>query len=134
MATLPNNDEAQKAVNACLAHCHPPCESYRYDMRASHAKLYEPSYAHIPLPTNVTAKQLVDLRVAFSRLEYAELIQKPSASFADLVSNVGGHINLWMGASLISLFEMTFMAVGFLLWTCYMKLLKKKPEGQHNGV
>jgi len=135
IGSLPDNDAVQASVKECLAHCYSPCDSYRYDMRASYAKMHEPAYSRFQLPPNVTTKQLIDLRIAFSRLEYAELIQQPLASFADLVANMGGQINLWMGASLISLFEMMFMTFGFVVWSCYMKVLKRKQKkGEEIGA
>lgn len=87
--------ETEKAVNACAQQCHTPCKSFRYEMRSSKAKLHGPSFDRLSLPPNVTAKNLIELRVAYSRKEIVRLIQSPSSSFADLVSNLGGQINLW---------------------------------------
>jgi len=142
IGTLPDNETVQRAVNQCLSNCNASCESYRYDMRASYAKLYEPHYSKFKLPPNVTANQLIDLRVAYRRLEYAELIQQPSASFADMVSNLGGQLNLWLSASMVGLLEMGFTAIGFCIWSLYVKVFKtkkseddeKKEDFQHRKV
>lgn len=91
-------------------------------MRSSRAKLYslQNRLWRIDDPL-IPLSDVIDLRIAYNRLEYDELVQSPSKTLSQLISDFGGQLNLWLGASLISLIHATAMVIGFVLFGIYTR-------------
>ena len=62
------------------------------------------------------------LNVYFQNTNLHEISQKPSYSFGNLWSNIGGTIGLWAGLSVITVIEVTF----FLIRLCYLCYKNRK--------
>ena len=59
-------------------------------------------------PVNVhdsIRKNFVRLEVSFNPVSFRRITEKPSYTIADLVSDFGGNISLWLGWSIFALFE-----------------------------
>lgn len=102
-------------VEECRAKCHTPCNSVRYEMRSSTALLdrgIKEKLRKRGINVSTPLNELIRLDVSFGRMEYAELNQTISKTFAQMVADIGGTMNFWLGASLIALIELAIMLTG----------------------
>lgn len=97
-----------KGVDKCREACNTRCESIRYDMRASRARLTDAirndlaDVDHINM-TGIPTRDLIRLDIAFSRMEFAELVQEESKTIAVMISDIGGTLNFWVSYRLNSI-------------------------------
>jgi hypothetical protein len=68
-------------------------------------KLLNPKYKELNLSITDVKQSIINLNVFYDRLSFAEITEKPSFHFVDLISNVGGTFGLFIGISLLSLLE-----------------------------
>ena len=73
--------------------------------------------------TENIASNLVKLSVYYDSLTYFQVIEEAKISWADLLSEIGGHMHLFLGMSLISLIELAEV-VGALFSDCRMRYVK----------
>ena len=119
----------------CVKLCPPDCNTISYSLSTSHSDYPTPKYAEslIRLPvikskfpkdisnniTNVSFKiyyyefkrSVVSIKVFYGELKYTIVSQIPKMSFEDLISNVGGILGLFLGASFLSLVEIIEVAL-----------------------
>ena len=69
-------------------------------------------------------QSIINLNVFYDRMSFTDITEKPSFSFVDLVSNVGGTFGLFIGISLLSILEMVEIIYEMLL-ICFKN--KEKP-------
>lgn len=50
------------------------------------------------------------IEIYYGELKYTHITQKPSVSFVEMVTNVGGALSLFLGASIMSFFEIIELA------------------------
>ena len=58
---------------------------------------------------------IVNLNIYYDRLSFTEVTEKPSFTFVDLISNVGGTFGLFIGISLLSVLEIVEIIFELLL-------------------
>jgi len=61
-------------------------------------------------------KSFYSINVFYADLKYTVITDSPKTTFADLVSNLGGILGVFLGSSLVSLFEF----VEFFIQITYM--------------
>ena len=69
-------------------------------------KLLKSKYEEFNSSLDDVKQSIVNLNIFYDRLSFTEISEKPSFTFVDLVSNVGGTFGLFIGISLLSLLEM----------------------------
>lgn len=121
-----NSNEAQDEIQLCKDQCHIPCESWRYNTRVSQMPLNAMSFPKFP--PNSTIEDFVYVQIAFPFLEYEEFLQDWSMTVTDMVSTIGGHIGLWLGASIVTIIQLPivlFSLSGFRFYSKSVPLIKK---------
>lgn len=94
MANLSNN------AQSCLAKCSPPCTQNTYDVSVSTLKH---ELTPIQSETDFIIIQLFYQVTTFGIETYEEVF---TYSFSSMVSNVGGQLGLWIGASVMTLIQL----------------------------
>jgi hypothetical protein len=78
-------------------------------------KLLKPKYEQLNSSLSDVKQSIINLNVFYDRLSFTEITEKPSFTFVDLVSNVGGTFGLFIGISLLSLLEIVELIYEILL-------------------
>jgi amiloride-sensitive sodium channel subunit alpha len=78
-------------------------------------KLLKPKYEQFNSSLSDVKQSVINLNVFYDRLSFTEITEKPSFTFVDLVSNVGGTFGLFIGISLLSLLEVVEIIYEMLL-------------------
>lgn len=94
-----------------------PCVSTRYTILGSSSALNPTAFPHLP------AKDLIQLDISFGRLEINNMEQSFSKTIAQMIADMGGQVNLWMGASMITLIEFPVMLVAYCCYRLYRKVV-----------
>ena len=104
--------------------CPYPCEYTEYDATLSTLSLPTPTYINEATAWNLThqttdaiRENSIQLKVYFSDLQITKISQKQAYTSLELISNLGGQLGLFLGASLISIGEL----VEFLIQACYYR-------------
>lgn len=125
-ANITNNDNAAKSIDECQNKCLPPCESWRYQIRSTGAPLNKLAFEGTDsLPGNASVDEIVLLDIAFTRLEYLELVQQPSMTFDTFVGNAGGQITLWIGGCMLTLLPLPLSLIAFCVMSCVARIHKR---------
>ena len=77
-------------------------------------KLLKSKYEEFNSSLDDVKQSIVNLNIFYDRLSFTEISEKPSFTFVDLVSNVGGTFGLFIGISLLSLLEIVEIAYEML--------------------
>jgi len=115
MPNVSGSQVVQQEMKECRQRCDTPCDSMRFDMRVSSAALNPAKFAHL----NVSVKELVQLDIALSRLEISEIFQSADKTVAQAVADIGGQVNLWLGASIITMLEIPIFIVAICMYRAY---------------
>jgi hypothetical protein len=78
-------------------------------------KLLKPKYEQFNSSLSDVKQSIINLNVFYDRLSFAEITEKPSFHFVDLISNVGGTFGLFIGISLLSFLEVVELIYEMLL-------------------
>ncbi len=97
----------------CYSFCPKTCNIQLYRVIEDGMKSHHTS--------NISKNQFREIRLYYNSLEYTEIIQIPKTTTADLVSNIGGTLGLFMGLSLLSFVE--FIEFIILLFTVFIRKL-----------
>lgn len=122
---IDNDEKTLKDIKDCSDKCLSACDSWRYKVRSTNAPLNVKAFEG-KLPKNSTVDEIVLLDIAFSRLEYLELVQQPSMTFDTFVGNAGGQITLWIGGCMLTLIPLPFALIAFCVMTCITKCQKRR--------
>ena len=125
--------------------CQPPCDDEEYDFTISSLRwptteeaveLLDKIKASFPASSNAQSwtvedvyKNLVKIEIYFSDFEVEVVEQKPAYGWSEFVSDFGGQVGLWIGASVYSAFE-----IGSLLLSLCYCLLHKLRCGKKSAV
>ncbi|KAJ8018917.1 Acid-sensing ion channel 2 [Holothuria leucospilota] len=111
-------------ANKIKCNCPPPCHEYVYNTKLSTARwpseTYEPHLRDKLEAENVTAfrsldstkfsrENLVRLQVYFEELNYELIEQVPAHTVAEVLSNLGGTLGLYIGFSVLTIFEFVIL-------------------------
>jgi hypothetical protein len=88
-------------------------------------KLLKPKYEQFNSSLDEVKQSIINLNVFYDRMSFTEITEKPSFTFVDLVSNVGGTFGLFLGISLLSLLEVVETIYEMLL--VYFKIRYNPP-------
>ncbi|XP_070543783.1 amiloride-sensitive sodium channel subunit beta-like [Ptychodera flava] len=109
--TLPNNepiptcvDGTKKAMEDTVSMSHWPSDAFGdklYERLGKRSKEINETLQDL----NELRRNLIKLKVFFSELNFENIKEKPAFDSVDLLSSLGGLIGLYIGASVISLFE-----------------------------
>ena len=105
--------------------CQYPCKYTEYETQLSTLSLPTPSYISQATEWNLThttidaiRENAIVLKVYFPNLQITKVKQFKAYSAFELISNLGGQLGLFLGASLISLGEL----LEFMLQICFFRL------------
>ncbi|XP_077966757.1 bile acid-sensitive ion channel-like [Styela clava] len=112
--------------------CQPPCHSTVYSSSISYAKL--PNKAVEDDVNEGQVSDLAGINVYFERMSYTIQEESKAVTRTGLLSDLGGQLGLWIGISIVTLFEF----IQFLLMYCYesiaTKLRRKKGSQTSNAA
>ena len=116
--------------------CLYPCKQTIYDTKITSLSLPTPMVLAENLYRNETytttediLKNMINLKVYFPSLQVTKVKQVPAYTFVELISNFGGQLGLFLGASLLTMGEF----VDYLLRLCYYKLKERKAKSKVGG-
>ena len=115
------NDFSKKGFNElCSDYCPAECQSIQYSISTSSSSYPSRAYAHNMLqdpsllnrfdnPSQVTYETIKEstlgVSVYFDALESTNIEESPQIEFVDLIAGIGGTLGLFLGISVLSLFE-----------------------------
>ncbi|XP_059163600.1 amiloride-sensitive sodium channel subunit alpha-like [Physella acuta] len=117
--------QLEKDKRAC--DCKSPCREVRYQKTIAHLQWPETGYLEYirkdlcesrnppkicsrkHLTLSDFGQQLIKVSIFFEDLHYEELTDQPNYEFTNLLSGIGGSIGLWIGLSVLSLFEIVHL-------------------------
>jgi Amiloride-sensitive sodium channel len=103
----------------CLGSCRPPCKYWRYASTVSYTNLLTTaSLSYLRQFSNESQrwdKNFVIIDVAFKEVQHTVVEQFPSVTTDGFIGQIGGHLGLFLGASLISLVQY-FVLLAEHLW------------------
>ncbi len=124
----------------CGGKCPRECEYFEYTKSISSSTFSSDYYAgkllSVPfvqrkypkLSKSDLKENLISLSLYFKKLQYEEIQQLPAMTFTDFISSFGGTLGLFVGASLISLFE---LVEGCLIVTKHLYKDLRKRNATH---
>ncbi|XP_015931146.2 degenerin-like protein asic-2 [Parasteatoda tepidariorum] len=90
-------------VEKCTKQCHPPCNDQRYEVRTDEVTRFD----HLCQQSNENCKHAaVIVVVSFQRFRVTKFIYQPKFETVELFSYIGGYMGMWLGLSLVSLFDL----------------------------
>ena len=120
-----------------LAHCDCPkaCKEVIYDSKTSSSKWPVdgdlPLYIHLAKsilgfdPKNASddfsSKNFLKVRIYFDELSVMRYVTKELIGELDLISNIGGHLGFWCGASVFSVFEAIALIASIIFMAIFGK-------------
>ena len=114
--------------------CLPTCEEVRYEASVSTLALPTPLVIEESIrkrfnhtTSDDIAANLIHLKVFFNRLQQSEMTQVEAYSHNELVSNFGGQLVLFLGASLLTMIELC----EWLLLAPLARFVRFKDENKH---
>lgn len=97
------------------------------------------SLSHVPIVADVlvegveqTLKNVVKLQFTFEELNTQTITESPKYTELDLFSNIGGLLGLYVGVSIVTVFEMLDYLVEMLLHLCLWGRIKKRGHDLSN--
>ena len=112
--------------NGLQCDCLPPCVSVTYEERHSFTKYPSKNVAEYARTSGwpVTDQQDIASRysqvhVYFEDMQFQVWEQQASMNLVQLLSNIGGQMGLYLGASLVSIFELMDFIIVLLLKCCH---------------
>ena len=137
-----------KQILRCFKLCPPECDTITYSLSTSHSDFPTPANAEylmnlpniskilknnsinlnesLKIDYNEFKRSVVSIKVFYDDLKYTIVSQIPKMSLEDLISNFGGLLGLFVGASFLSLveiIEVIFEGI-FILWPKMRKTTK----------
>lgn len=104
-------------MNNCTNDCYIACDVWRYPIRVTDVPLAQVNF---PLPVD----DMVMALLSFSNLEVEVFEQQPFKTVDDMIADIGGQINLWVGASMMTLIQLPILFVTLCGWSFY-KVVKR---------
>jgi Amiloride-sensitive sodium channel len=97
----------------CISQCAPPCRYWRYTTTVSYDNFLPSLAPEHPGPGisdgNRSGNNLMAVEIALKEVQYIIIRQFPSVTIHGFISQIGGHLGLFLGASLISLAQFVIM-------------------------
>ncbi|CAL1540642.1 unnamed protein product [Lymnaea stagnalis] len=137
--------EIEKDDNACR--CNSPCGETIYEKTIATIPWPTDSFVNAIYPeicngrtqpsfcnqmnasTDVLKQELFKLSIYFEDLNYEELVDQPNYEFTNLLSDIGGSIGLWIGLSVLSLFEIVHLLVELIRYLTCRRWTKTEAKG-----
>ncbi|XP_033634310.1 degenerin mec-4-like [Asterias rubens] len=76
-------------------------------------------------PGEWVKRNVAKVDVFFQEFNYQYIKQLPAYAFVNLISDVGGQLGLWLGLSVLTMFEFV-ESCGFLFRVCFAKMARRK--------
>ena len=105
---LPKLNEYYAHNHSSKCECFPMCTETFYDYQMSALKYANRSTLLIHQVGNMTVKDLrknISLFIYFDSIEYEAMEQVPSKTLGKLIADTGGQMGLFLGASIMTIFE-----------------------------
>ncbi|XP_062568260.1 degenerin unc-8-like [Saccostrea cucullata] len=64
--------------------------------------------------------------IYYEDLNFEELVESPASTFAEFASNIGGAIGLWIGLSVLAMFEVVQLMIELCAYGFYLLCGKKR--------
>lgn len=100
-------------IETCRQKCLIPCDMWRYPVNPSWQPLNPKKF-----PGVSDVQDVLYLRISFANMEIETFEQNPSKMFDEMVSDIGGQINLWLGASMVTLIQIPVVIALLISWAC----------------
>ncbi|KAK7495302.1 hypothetical protein BaRGS_00013484 [Batillaria attramentaria] len=123
-------------LHAC--DCRPACERVSYNVKTSYAD-FASDFMEQQIPSDVgdgkaefLSRNLVDVRVFLDTMTVLHVQQEPEMTLPDVLGALGGHLGLFLGASILSVTELTEMLV-LLVLECIRRGTERKSQETVSG-
>ncbi|KAK7097714.1 acid-sensing ion channel 1-like isoform X2 [Littorina saxatilis] len=121
--------------------CRPPCKRVMYNIKSSYADFASQFMEEMSRKErnrsdeDFLRRNVVDVRVFLDSMLVVRVQQEPEMTFTDILGTLGGHLGLFLGASILSITELTEMLL-LLLLRCFRSRGKtaKNGKGEQNGA
>ncbi len=104
-----------------VKNCSEACISWSYKVSLSSGKVFNPvnqeeMMTHWRLPKGDPKVSLIIGDVYFSDIEYLDIQEVPAMTLENFISNIGGAMGLWTGASIVTWIHLVYFCIrtGFL--------------------
>ncbi|XP_041357771.1 acid-sensing ion channel 1-like [Gigantopelta aegis] len=97
--------------------CPEPCHQVHYTPTFSHANFasdfiaYQLVKENFMNSTDYLSRNSIELRIFYESLLNTRIVQRPEVTYLDILGTLGGHMGLFLGASLLSLSEIIEMCI-----------------------
>ncbi|XP_067951695.1 acid-sensing ion channel 1C-like [Watersipora subatra] len=115
----------KKIEESDLCVCQNPCHATQYPFTMSILELRQTTIDKLakthPIPENLTTKELAVVNIYFDSLAYEEITQVPAYTVLDILSDFGGTMGLWLGASVLAAIQL----LDYLAMFCSVRCCKR---------
>ncbi|XP_067942103.1 acid-sensing ion channel 1C-like isoform X2 [Watersipora subatra] len=101
-------EEMLEQSNDCL--CQNPCHAVQYPYAMSLLEIRETTIDKLrkdhPIPPELNTDNIIVLNIYFDSLSFETVTQVPAYTFNSIISDLGGAMGLWLGASILAAAQM----------------------------
>ncbi|XP_031637927.1 pickpocket protein 28-like [Contarinia nasturtii] len=127
-----NNENAESAPKGC--NCLPSCTMINYDVEISQAKFdWVGLFKAFKSPLDeFPGMELARVKISFKRNEFVTSVRSEASNYTDFLSYCGGLLGLFMGVSILSIFEIIYYFT--LRLGCMLHILKSRKLNENDEV
>ena len=133
--------------NNCRSPCPLECNSTEFQAHVTFSQLVGDSYVHFisnrsnllaefvtrPLNKDTARESIVQLNLFYNSLSYTVLSESPKMDLISLLAAIGGHMGLFLGISVLSLFELVEVLIEMVYLYRHKQKSRAKTEPQANS-
>lgn len=112
---ISTSETAMNTINNCSNVCYTSCDIWRYPLRLSSFSVNPTVFT----PAHINVSNMIIAMISFTNMEVEFFEQQLSKTVDDLVADIGGQINLWLGASMMTLLQVPILAITLCGWNAY---------------
>lgn len=113
---------SENQLKSCFSNCRRPCEFFDIKTSISSNEINEQSFADYPMSNHSDSgpiwKDVAIVSIIYEQLEMQMSDSQQSMTIDDVISNLGGQVNLWMGLSMTSLIQLFSLAIFTIGYKC----------------
>ncbi|XP_071483146.1 epithelial sodium channel subunit beta-like [Diadema antillarum] len=127
----------QQNYHYTISEAHWPNDGYMEEVKEGIAEISDSLRRQLTQDPNFIEDNVVKVGVFYDNLQFQYIYQTPAYDWYSLVSDLGGQVGLWIGVSVLTIFEFVELVYD-LFKLCFMKMmdprLKKRSGASRNDV
>ncbi|XP_071488657.1 acid-sensing ion channel 1C-like [Diadema antillarum] len=127
----------QQNYHYTISEAHWPNDGYMDEVKEGIAEISDSLRRQLTQDPNFIEDNVVKVGVFYDNLQFQYIYQTPAYDWYSLVSDLGGQVGLWIGVSVLTIFEFVELVYD-LFKLCFMKMmdprLKKRSGASRNDV